>query len=98
LGDISRHCDGKFDPTVEQSTPKKIVFEKMYEVRFAGDEELMELMTWLRSHLSHRYPNGATYQEIFKYAMRYVREREDLTERAGRRISGSVRTRRPQHG
>jgi len=86
LGEISRHSDGKFDPTVdEEEPPKKVVYEKVYEVRFAGDEELMELMNWMRTHLSHRFPKGATYQEIFKYAMRYVREREDMTKRAERR-------------
>jgi 5-methylcytosine-specific restriction endonuclease McrA len=85
LGEISLHCEGKNDPGDEGSTPKKIVYEKMYEVRFAADEELMELIKWMRSHLSHRIPNGASYQDIFKYAMHYVRDREDLTKRAERR-------------
>jgi hypothetical protein len=89
LGEISRHCDGKYDPNVEISTPDemaaKVVFEKMYEIRFAGDEELMELMAWMKSHLSNRLPKGVNFLEMFKYAMRYVREREDLALRAERR-------------
>jgi 5-methylcytosine-specific restriction endonuclease McrA len=85
LGEISLHSEGKNDPGVKGSTPKRIVYEKMYEVRFAADEELMELIKWMRSHLSHRFPKGASYQDIFKYAMRYVREREDMAKRAERR-------------
>jgi hypothetical protein len=53
----------------------------MFEIRFAADEELMELIRWLKSHLSHKYPKGASFLEIFKYAMTYVREREDLSRR-----------------
>jgi 5-methylcytosine-specific restriction endonuclease McrA len=57
----------------------------MYEIRFAGDEELMELMRWMKTYLSGRYPQGASYLEMIKYAMTYVREREDLEKRAERR-------------
>ena len=42
-------------------------------------------MKWMRSHLSGRYPRGASYQEMFKHALRYVREREDPARRAERR-------------
>jgi hypothetical protein len=67
----------------------------MYEVRFAADEELMELIKWMRSHLSHRFPKGVSYQDIFKYAMRYVREREDMAKRAERRKKRNAREKRP---
>jgi len=53
----------------------------MFEIRFAGDDELMELINFMRSHLSHRFPQGVGFLEIFKYAMRYVRNREDLALR-----------------
>jgi len=95
LGENSLRSEGKNDPTGAESTPKKIVYEKMYEVRFAGDEELMELMNWLRSHLSHRFPKGATFQEMFKYAMRYVRDREDLAKRAERRKKRRTQKNKP---
>jgi 5-methylcytosine-specific restriction endonuclease McrA len=68
------------------------VFEKMYEIRFAGDEELMELMRWMKAHLSHRFPKGAGYLEVFKYALQYVREREDLARRAERRKKTARKT------
>jgi hypothetical protein len=75
----------------------KVVFEKMYEIRFAGDEELMELMAWMRSHLSNRLPKGVSFLEMFKYAMRYVREREDLALRAERRKqNGKTQNRAPR--
>jgi hypothetical protein len=57
----------------------------MYDIRFAGDEELIELMRWMKTYLSGRYPKGASYLEMIKYAMTYVREREDLEKRAERR-------------
>jgi 5-methylcytosine-specific restriction endonuclease McrA len=50
----------------------------MFEIRFAADEELMELIKWMRSHLSHKFPQGASFLEIFKYAMKYLKDREDL--------------------
>jgi hypothetical protein len=82
LGENSLHSEGKYDPTVKNSTPEiEVVLAKMFEIRFAADEELMELIKWLKSHLSHKYANGASFLEIFKYAMKYVREREDLSKR-----------------
>jgi 5-methylcytosine-specific restriction endonuclease McrA len=56
----------------------KVVVEKMFEIRFAADEELMELIRWMKCHLSHRYPTGASFLEIFKHAMKYYKKREDL--------------------
>jgi hypothetical protein len=80
LGEIPRHSDGSFPPTVKNSTPEmREVLEKMYEIRFAADEELMELIRWMKSHLSHKFPEGASFLEIFKYAMKYYKDREDLT-------------------
>jgi 5-methylcytosine-specific restriction endonuclease McrA len=45
----------------------------------------MERMRWMKTYLSGRYPKGASHLEMIKYAMSYVREREDLEKRAGRR-------------
>jgi hypothetical protein len=59
----------------------KEVVERMFEIRFAGDDELMELINFMRSHLSHRFPKGSSFLEIFKYAMNYVKDREDLSLR-----------------
>jgi 5-methylcytosine-specific restriction endonuclease McrA len=56
----------------------KVVLEKMFEIRFAADEELMELIRWMKCHLSHRYPKGASLLEIFKHAIKYCKKREDL--------------------
>jgi hypothetical protein len=47
LGENSLRCEGKFDPTDKISTPE-IIIEKMFEVRFAADEELMELIRWAK--------------------------------------------------
>jgi len=45
LGEMPRHSDGANDPAVNQSTPEvKEVLERMFEIRFAADEELMELI------------------------------------------------------
>jgi hypothetical protein len=78
VGEKTRHSDGSKDPSDEISTPEvKEVLERMFEIRFAADEELMELIRWMKSHLSHRYPKGASFLEIFKYALSYVKERED---------------------
>jgi 5-methylcytosine-specific restriction endonuclease McrA len=86
LGEISLRSEGENDPTDSFSIPELIeVHEKMYDIRFAGDDELMELMNWMRSHLSHKFPKGASFLDMFKYAMQYVREREDLALRAERR-------------
>jgi 5-methylcytosine-specific restriction endonuclease McrA len=82
LGEISLHSEGKNNPV---SPMTRTVFERMYEVRFAGDEELMELVGWMRTHLSGRFPRGASFAHVFKYALKYVREREDPVERAKRR-------------
>jgi hypothetical protein len=79
VGEMTRHSDGSKDPTVNMSTRDvKEVLERMYELRFAADEELMELIRWMKCHLSHRYPTGASYLEIFKHAMKYYKKREDL--------------------
>jgi 5-methylcytosine-specific restriction endonuclease McrA len=84
LGEMTRHSDGSNNPTDEKSTSEtvapelRVVMEKMFEIRFAGDEELMELIRFVRSHLSHRFPKGASFLELFKYALQYVKEREDL--------------------
>jgi len=69
---------------------------RMYDIRFAGDEELLELMKWMRSHLSGRYSRGASYQEMFKYALRYVREREDSAKRAERRQQRQEKQKSPK--
>ena len=52
----------------------------MFEIRFAADEELMELIQWMKRHLSHKFPKGVGYLEIFKHAMKYYKQREDLAE------------------
>jgi hypothetical protein len=71
--------DGSKDPGDEISTPEVIeVLERMFEIRFAADEELMELIKWMRSHLSHKFPRGTSFLEIFKYAIKYLKDREDL--------------------
>lgn len=79
LGEMTRHSDGSKNPADETSTPElTVVMEKMFEIRFAGDGELMELIRFMRSFLSHRYPKGAGFLEMFKYALQYVKEREDM--------------------
>jgi hypothetical protein len=79
LGKMTRHCDGSKDPSDDISTPEvKEVLERMFEIRFAADEELMELIRWMKSHLSHKFPKGASYMDIFKYAILYLKQREDL--------------------
>jgi len=90
LGQISLHSEGKNDPTDEISTPGiEVVLVKMFEIRFAADEELMELIQWMKSHLSHKYPNGTSFLEIFKYAASYVKQREDLANRKKARKSSA---------
>jgi len=95
LGEITRHSDGSNDPTVKISTPEvEVVLEKMFEIRFAADEELMELIRWTKCHLSHRYPKGASFLEIFKFALRYVKQREDLAiEKKPRKSSAKTDSR-----
>jgi 5-methylcytosine-specific restriction endonuclease McrA len=66
-----------------------VVLEKMYEIRFAADEELMELIRWMKSHLSHKFPKGASFLEIFKYVMKYYKDREDL---AANKLARSAKT------
>jgi 5-methylcytosine-specific restriction endonuclease McrA len=83
LGEIPLRCEGENDP-LREALPA-LELERMFDIRFAGDEELMELMRWMKTHLSGRYPRGASYLEMIKYAMTYVREREDLEKRAERR-------------
>jgi len=95
LGQISLHSEGKNDPTVNNSTPEiEVVLEKMFEIRFAADEELMELIRWLKCHLSHKYPMGASFQEIFKYAIKHLKSREDLAvQKEPRKSSARTDTR-----
>jgi len=95
MGEKTRHSDGSKDPTDKISTPEvKVVLERMFEVRFAADEELMELVRWLKSHLSHKYPNGASFLDIFKFAMSYVKEREDRSiQKKARNASAKTDTR-----
>jgi len=50
----------------------------------------------MRSHLSGRYPRGASYQEMFKHALRYVREREDPAKRAERRKKRQEKQKSPK--
>jgi hypothetical protein len=81
MGEMPRHSDGANDPADKISTPEvKEVLERMFEIRFAVDEELMELIQWMKSHLSHKFPKGAGYLEIFKRAIKYYKQREDLAE------------------
>jgi 5-methylcytosine-specific restriction endonuclease McrA len=94
LGEISLRSEGKNNPTVKNSTPEiEVVLEKMYEIRFAADEELMELIRWMKSHLSHKFPKGASFLEIFKYVMKYYKDREDLaTNKPSRSVKTKPRT------
>jgi hypothetical protein len=79
MGEISLRCEGKNAPTVNSSTPEiEVMLEKMFEIRFAADQELMELIQWMKCHLSHKYFKGASFLEIFTFAMSYVKKREDL--------------------
>ena len=93
LGEISLRCEGENNPTVKHSTPG-IIVEKMFEIRFAADQELMELIQWMKSHLSHKYPKGATFQEVFKYAIKYLKQREDFSvqDKPGK-LNGKTNTR-----
>jgi 5-methylcytosine-specific restriction endonuclease McrA len=76
LGEISLHSEGKFDPTVNKSTPEiEIVLEKMFEIRFAADD-----------------PQGASFLEIFKYALSYIKHREDLVNYEARSCKSEVKT------
>jgi len=95
LGETTRHCDGLNDPGDKISTPEvKEVLERMFEIRFAADEELMELVRWLKCHLSHKFPKGASFLEIFKYAISYAKEREDLSiQKKPRKSSAKTDTR-----
>ena len=95
LGEISLHSEGANDPTAEKSTPEvEVVLEKTFEIRFAADEELMELIRWMKCHLSHRHPKGASFLEIFKFALRYVKQREDLAiEKKPRKSSAKTDSR-----
>jgi len=95
VGETTRHSDGAKDPSDKISTPEvKEVLERMFEVRFAADEELMELIRWMKSHLSHRFPKGASFLDIFKYAMKYLRDREDLAvQKTPRRSTARTDTR-----
>jgi len=78
LGEISLRSEGKNNPTVNISTCEiEVVLERMFEIRFAADEELMELIQWMKSHLSHKFPKGASFLDIFKYAIKYLKRRED---------------------
>ena len=88
LGQISLRSEGKNNPTDNISTPEvDVVVEKMFEIRFAADEELMELIRWMKSHLSHKFPRGASFQDIFKYALKYLKSREDPAIRKRNRNS-----------
>ncbi len=93
LGKIPLRCEGENHPP--QAARRAVVLQRMYDIRFAGDEELMELMAWMKTHLSNRYPRGAGYLEMIKYAMNYVREREDLAKRAKWRKRGEKGQQRP---
>jgi len=102
VGEIPTRSEGKKLTSVENSTPLEmsaqravVTIERMYDIRFAGDEELIVMMAWLRSHLSGRYPRGASYLDMFKWAIGYVREREDMTKRAERRKQ--KRSSKPSH-
>ena len=54
----------------------------------------MELIQWAKSHLSHKYPRGAGFQEIFKFALSFVKEREDLAnQEPARATSAKTNTR-----
>jgi 5-methylcytosine-specific restriction endonuclease McrA len=94
VGEIPPRSEGKKLPTNER--PQTISYERMYDIRFAGDEELLELMRWMRTHLSGRFPTGASYQEMFKYALGYVREREDPARRAERRKKRQAKQKSPK--
>jgi hypothetical protein len=66
----------------------------MFEIKFAADEELMELIQCMKSHLSHRYPKGASFLEIFKYALKYFKQRKDLAvQEKPRKLSARTDTR-----
>jgi hypothetical protein len=68
LGEISLHSEGQNNPTVNSSTPDiEVVLEKMFEIRFAADQELMELIQWMKCHLLHKYPKGASFLDIFNF-------------------------------
>jgi 5-methylcytosine-specific restriction endonuclease McrA len=82
--------EGKNNPTVKISTPEvEVVLERMFEIKFAANEELMELIQWMKCHLSHRFPKGASFLEIFKYALSYVKDREDLSNYSQSRESSA---------
>ncbi len=70
VGEIPPRSEGKKSSSDERPPQQEISYVRMYDIRFAGDEELLELMKWMRSHLSGRYPRGASYQEMFKHALR----------------------------
>ena len=90
LGEISLHSEGANAPTVEKTTREvEVVLEKMFEIRFAADQELMELIRWMKCHLSHRYPKGASFLGIFKFALRYVKQRDDLASQEKPRKSSA---------
>jgi 5-methylcytosine-specific restriction endonuclease McrA len=72
-------------PLRSEVSPQAFEHVQVWDVRFAGDQELRELTEWMKSHLSGKYPKGAGLLEAYKYALRYVREREDPAKRAERR-------------
>ncbi len=59
LGYFPLRCEGGNDPLPVKK--EDVVLERMYDVRFAGDEEFMQLMQWLDVHLAGRFPKGASY-------------------------------------
>jgi hypothetical protein len=69
---------------------------QVWDVRFAGDQELRELTEWMRAHLSNRFPEGVGLLEAYKYALRYVREREDPARRAEKRKKRQAKQKPPK--
>ncbi len=81
---------------VDEVSPRAFEQVRVWDVRFAGDEELRELTQWMKSHLSNKYPKGVGLLEAYKYALRYVREREDPARRAERRQQRQEKQKSPK--
>jgi 5-methylcytosine-specific restriction endonuclease McrA len=94
----SRDSEPSLRSEVRRAEDFPHAFERVqvWDVRFAGDEELRELTEWMKSHLSNKYPEGVGLLEAYKYALRYVREREDPARRAERRKKRQSKQKTPK--
>ncbi len=71
-GPPSRDSETSLRSEVDEVSHRAFEQVRVWDVRFAGDEELRELTQWMKSHLSNKYPKGVGLLEAYKYALGYV--------------------------